>query len=143
MVFVKTVVCSAVPYPSADLGERKGITGTWVQLEDSSHNVIYRLDLPSAITVNLLESGEAENEIFDVLVPNYPDAQYAAVYSPPAAEDAAQQPLSNESVLLLRTSMTDAVHADIKAVPSLPADICGDGRGQILKKYAAVYNRNH
>lgn len=137
------VDCAALPYPSASLEERINVTGTWIELQNMDNRIIYRLDLYGYILPpeETGETGVLDEREYDVIVPYYPNAKYVAVYSPPLKKGTRNLPLGDKSIKIGRFMMppiTSSPYALKEII--LPADICGKGKGTVLRYENVVYN---
>lgn len=138
--------CLALPLPSHDRGPRTGVTGFWVQLEDAHGHVLYRRDEPGLLLDELCANGSpaatlndaGEHARFDVLVPHRTDAATVSLFGPPRLADGRRPHLGRASERLGSFPYpTTLVPHPVRSI-TLPADICGDGRGQVLSVLQVV-----
>ncbi|MDR2553043.1 MAG: M64 family metallopeptidase [Treponema sp.] len=139
---VQSTPSLAMSYPSADTGERMGVTGFWLQLENSRQEILYRMDISRLLEAEFLNKGGEEIKGFDVLVPVFFDAEIVALYGPPSpgGNDFSVKVLGKESVLLGCFPFPKIIQFQQKVAPELPADICGKGLGQVLQIENKIYH---
>lgn len=144
---VDAKACQTLAPASHDRGNRRGITGFWVQLESATGAVLYRRDIPGMMlpldcgcsAAASLENGAGEFARFDVVVPYRPDAASVAIFAPPRRADGRRPHLGRPSELIGRFPLPEPKCADASAgAVTLPADICGSGRGEVLSVIQAV-----
>lgn len=140
----RVCACTALPYPTANLDERTDVTGTWLELKDKDGKLLYRLDI-YGFMILISHTGEIkEAESFDVITPYFPEAETASIYAPPAKDNAALGIYGARSVLSERFTLTEPVQSPVADFVQLPADICGKGRGQVIRTVTARYcGRRH
>jgi hypothetical protein len=135
----RVCACAALPYPTAGLEKRTDVTGTWLELEDKNGRLLYRLDIYGFMTF-LSNTGELmETKSFDVLIPYYPETETVSVYAPPAADNAVPSLYGLPSVPAARFALPEPFKRPVTESVQLPADICGKGRGQVIRTVAAQY----
>lgn len=136
--------CLATAPPSHDRGDRTGVTGYWVQLEDKCAKVVYRRDIPAMMRPLTVppcsdarpcrDTRAGEFAQFDVLVPCYDDAVAVVLFAPPPDHEGTPRRLGEASVPIGRYPFSEgqSVQVPPRTARKFPVDICGKGRGNIL-----------
>lgn len=118
----------ALPYPSAPLKEYQNTTGIWLDLEDENKRRIYSLLLTEI------------NFPTDILIPFFPNTKYVVLYMPPQSEnDLKIRTLGQKSIATDRFEIPPIKSLNTLNAISLPADICNEGKGRVLRSYSVSY----
>ncbi|MEJ1353277.1 MAG: M64 family metallopeptidase [Candidatus Sedimenticola sp. (ex Thyasira tokunagai)] len=141
LLLAGTAACLALAHESHDTGAREGITSYWVQLEDKDSAVLYRRDIPGMMRPLVRGAEPGELETFDVLVPFLKEAVAVTVFAPPRGADGVRPYIGGVSEQIGRFVIPDILERPGPATaPTLPADFCGSGRGQVLSVTKVVYH---
>lgn len=123
--------------PCHGTGPMAGMTGCWLQLETADGVPLYRHICPGLLAP-LYRSDETEEplhadpDVFDINAPLMPGAEFVAVYAPPP-EDGGRPLVGRPAEPIARAAIPELAEPPAPApAVSLPSDICGDGKGQVL-----------
>lgn len=111
----------------SDVGE---ITGTWAELVDRQGRILYRKHI-YAMLHSVSRDREKPEDKFDILLPARDHADKIRLYAPPAETDGIRPVWGRRSELLGEYEFPEVPPKRKYAMPELPCDICGEGRGEV------------
>ena len=131
---MKDAVPSVSVAPPTDTTDAlENVTGTWAELLDGSGNVIYRKFFYDMVYSTPEDEFRVRDQ-FDLFLPCLSDAKTVRLFAPPPRDNGIRGYWGDESEVIGEYPVPTHFLQSEWTEPKLPCDICGEGRGQVVKK---------